>query len=104
MIDRSKDREGANGEKHTERKYADSPGLSVLSPRMCLAYGGPQARVSSPRVGCSILITSALKGSQTSVSLLFCAVFDLLGGNSILGLTCLPEVSKDLCAVWLDSM
>ena len=27
---------------------------------MCFAYGGPHARVSSPRVGCSIFITSAL--------------------------------------------
>ncbi len=43
-----------------ERKYALSPGPSVASPLMGFAYGGPHARVSSPRVGCSILMTSAL--------------------------------------------
>lgn len=41
----------------TDRKYALSPGPS---PSLCLANGGPQARVSSPRSGCSTLITSAL--------------------------------------------
>jgi hypothetical protein len=46
--------------KCTDRKYALSPGPSCFSPLICFAYGGPHARVSSPRVGCSILMTSAL--------------------------------------------
>lgn len=45
----------------TAKKYALSPGSSGVSLIMAFAYGGPQARVSSPRVGCSILITSALR-------------------------------------------
>lgn len=48
----------------TPRKYADSPGPSQFESALYLAYGGPQARVSSPRTGCSILMTSALRGCQ----------------------------------------
>lgn len=44
----------------TPMKYADSPGPAADDPSLYFAYGGPHARVSSPRVGCSILITSAL--------------------------------------------
>jgi hypothetical protein len=44
----------------TDRKYALSPGPSLPEPSLYFAYGGPHARVSSPRVGCSILTTSAL--------------------------------------------
>ena len=48
----------------TDKKYALSPGPSVLSSFICFAYGGPQARVSSPLTGCSILMTSALSKNQ----------------------------------------
>lgn len=48
----------------TAKKYALSPGPSGFPPLMCFAYGGPHARVSSPLVGCSILITSALFRTQ----------------------------------------
>ena len=41
-------------------KYALSPRPFLSDPSKYLAYGGPQCRVSSPLVGCSILITSAL--------------------------------------------
>ena len=54
--------------KHTDKKYALSPGPSFLSPLMCFAYGGPQARVSSPRTGCSTLMTSALIQSPPLIS------------------------------------
>lgn len=45
----------------TPRKYADSPRPSHFESGLYLAYGGPHARVSSPRTGCSILMTSALR-------------------------------------------
>lgn len=35
-----------------------------MSSLMCFAYGGPHARVSSPRVGCSIFMISALSQSH----------------------------------------
>ncbi|KAI6761626.1 hypothetical protein HG531_002179 [Fusarium graminearum] len=44
--------------------YADSPGPFADDPSLYLAYGGPHALVSSPRVGCSILITSALHNAN----------------------------------------
>jgi hypothetical protein len=44
----------------TPRKYADSPGPFWEESALYGAYGGPQARVSSPLMGCSILMTSAL--------------------------------------------
>lgn len=50
---------------HTARKYALSPGPHSGSRGG--AYGGPHARVSSPRTGCSILITSALCTHITNV-------------------------------------
>jgi hypothetical protein len=46
----------------TEKKYALSPMPSLPDPSLYLAYGGPQCRVSSPLVGCSTFITSALGG------------------------------------------
>jgi hypothetical protein len=48
------------GHVHTAKKYALSPAPSLPEFGRYLAYGGPQALVSSPRVGCSIFITSAL--------------------------------------------
>jgi hypothetical protein len=53
---------GRRGERyvHTAKKYALSPAPSLPESGRYLAYGGPHARVSSPRVGCSIFITSAL--------------------------------------------
>lgn len=50
----------------TPRKYADSPGPSRWESEVYLAYGGPHARVSSPRTGCSILMTSALRDLSVS--------------------------------------
>jgi hypothetical protein len=44
----------------TEKKYALSPAPSLPESGRYLAYGGPHCRVSSPLVGCSIFITSAL--------------------------------------------
>jgi hypothetical protein len=41
-------------------KYALSPAPSLSDPSTYFAYGGPQALVSSPLVGCSIFIISAL--------------------------------------------
>lgn len=41
-------------------KYALSPAPSFPEFGKYLAYGGPQALVSSPRVGCSTFMTSAL--------------------------------------------
>ena len=46
----------------TEKKYALSPMPSLPDPSLYFAYGGPQCRVSSPLVGCSTFITSALGG------------------------------------------
>jgi hypothetical protein len=51
---------GGKGYVHTAKKYALSPAPSLPELGRYLAYGGPQALVSSPRVGCSIFITSAL--------------------------------------------
>lgn len=45
----------------TEKKYALSPAPSFPDFGRYLAYGGPHCRVSSPLVGCSIFITSALR-------------------------------------------
>ena len=45
---------------HTAKKYALSPAPCLPESGRYLAYGGPHALVSSPRVGCSIFITSAL--------------------------------------------
>lgn len=44
----------------TDKKYALSPVFSGSSSFVYFAYGGPHARVSSPLVGCSTLMTSAL--------------------------------------------
>lgn len=46
----------------TEKKYALSPMPSLPDPSLYFAYGGPQCRVSSPLIGCSTFITSALRG------------------------------------------
>lgn len=54
---------------HTPKKYADSPGPCLPESGLYFAYGGPHARVSSPRVGCSILMTSALENSLFNKSI-----------------------------------
>jgi len=68
---------------HTAKKYADSPGPALPLSSVYVAYGGPHALVSSPRVGCSILITSALPDSQ--ISRADSSSFNLDGGVLILG-------------------
>jgi len=52
--------EKGEGYIHTAKKYALSPAPSLPESGRYFAYGGPQALVSSPRVGCSTFITSAL--------------------------------------------
>ena len=70
-------------------KYALSPGPSLPDPSMYLAYGGPQCLVSSPFVGCSIFMTSALICMRNRPS---------DGAGKINA----PEISKYLCAIRLS--
>lgn len=85
---------GRGRERLTARKYADSPGPSCAEPALYVAYGGPQARVSSPRTGCSILITSALRFVKNCT----CLSPPTSPGTAELDS---PEVPQDLRTVWL---
>jgi len=73
----------------TARKYVDSPGPSRPDPGLYSAYGGPHALVSSPRTGCSILMTSALLSVNA-------------GAGESVKRTCPPEIAQYLGAVRLE--
>jgi hypothetical protein len=76
-------------EGHTAKKYALSPAPSLPEPSLYFAYGGPQCLVSSPFVGCSTFMTSAL---------ILVSMWESHSRNSC---WIVPQVPQNLCAIWL---